>query len=417
MPHAAGHTGYGANPVEDGTDDPQTYSYDLFTLKRNPIKDALGGNKLQDVYGISAQEGGIPSFNFVNAIVSGQRTYTDTSAADREMMKKYIEDWKNAGGANSGMPDPKMIMREIGSTVAPIAMSVGTNLATGGTFMEGLPFIDSGGDLAVGSTSFSPSSLKDLTGGQLKSLNAAPSLTANNAMTTADAVNALGTDAQIDLFKKTGDASFLTDAGATVGRDLSQNATFGELLNPREAAGMQNIKGALGGAVANFGVQLLMGQDPVKAAKSAGAGAIGKVLGTAIGGPIGGFIGGALGSIIGGRVICNELMRQGLLTRKQVVLDYRFTRDYLTPTHVNGYHVWAVWMVKQMRKGKFVKFWKHVAGHRANEIAYIYGERDKPDYLGKVYRKILEPTCWVVGKFCKVTDWSVLYNKKEIQHG
>jgi hypothetical protein len=283
--------------------------------------------------------------------------------------------------------------------------------------MEGLPFIDSGGDLAFGSTSFSPSSLKDLTGGQLKSLNAAPSLTANNAMTTADAVNALGTDAQIDLFKKTGDASFLTDAGATVGRDLSQNATFGELLNPREAAGMQNIKGALGGAVANFGVQLLMGQDPVKAAKSAGAGAIGKVLGTAIGGPIGGFIGGALGSIIGGRVICNELMRQGLLTRKQVVLDYRFTRDYLTPTHVNGYHVWAVWMVKQMRKGKFVKFWKHVAGHRANEIAYIYGERDKPDYLGKVYRKILEPTCWVVGKFCKVTDWSVLYNKKEIQHG
>jgi hypothetical protein len=417
MPHAAGHTGYGANPVEDGTDDPQTYSYDLFTLQRNPIKDALGGKKLQDVYGISAQEGGIPSFNFVNAIVSGQRTYTDTSAADREMMQQYIEDWKNAGGANSGMPDPKMIMREIGSTVAPIAMSVGESLATGGTFMEGLPFIDSGGDLAVGSTSFSPSSLKDLTGGQLKSLNAAPSLTANNAMTTADAVNALGTDAQIDLFKKTGDASFLTDAGATVGRDLSQNATFGELLNPREAAGMQNIKGALGGAVANFGVQLLMGQDPVKAAKSAGAGAIGKVLGTAIGGPIGGFIGGALGSIIGGRVICNELMRQGLLTRKQVVLDYRFTRDYLTPTHVNGYHVWAVWMVKQMRKGKFVKFWKHVAGHRANEIAYIYGERDKPDYLGKVYRKILEPTCWVVGKFCKVTDWSVLYNKKEIQHG
>ena len=407
MPHAAGHTGYGANPVEDGTDDPQTYSYDLFTLQRNPIKDALGGKKLQDVYGISAQEGGIPSFNFVNAIVSGQRTYTDTSAADREMMQRYIEDWKNAGGANSGMPDPKMIMREIGSTVAPIAMSVGESLATGGTFMEGLPFIDSGGDLAAGSTSFNPSALKNLNTEQLTALKGVPSLTGAGNVDTAEAVTALKLEGPADL----------TDLGATVGRDLSQNATFGELLNPREAAGMQNIKGALGGAVANFGVQLLMGQDPVKAAKSAGAGAIGKVLGTAIGGPIGGFIGGALGSIIGGRVICNELMRQGLLTRKQVVLDYRFTRDYLTPTHVNGYHVWAVWMVKQMRKGKFVKFWKHVAGHRANEIAYIYGERDKPDYLGKVYRKILEPTCWVVGKFCKVTDWSVLYNKKEIQHG
>ena len=32
-------------------------------------------------------------------------------------------------------------------------------------------------------------------------------MTANNAMSTADAVNALGTE-QIDLFKKTGDASF-----------------------------------------------------------------------------------------------------------------------------------------------------------------------------------------------------------------
>jgi len=407
MPHAAGHTGYGANPVEDGTDDPQTYSYDLFTLKRNPIKDALGGNKLQDVYGISAQEGGIPSFNFVNAVVSGQRTYTDTSAADRAMMEQYIRDYEAAGGAKSGMPDPKAIMREIGSTVAPIAMSVGESLATGGTFMEGLPFIDSGGDLAVGTTSFSPNALKNLNTEQLTALKDVPSLTGAGNVDTTEAVAALKLDSPDDL----------TDLGATVGRNEMQNASFGDLLNPGTEAGMQNIKGAFGGAVANFGVQLLMGQDPVKAAKSAGAGAIGKVLGTAIGGPIGGFIGGALGSILGGRVICNELMRQGLLTRKQVVLDYRFTRDYLTPTHVNGYHVWAVWMVKQMRKGKFVKFWKHVAGHRANEIAYIYGERDKPDYLGKVYRKILEPTCWVVGKFCKVTDWSVLYNKKEIQHG
>ena len=415
MPHAAGH--YGANPVDDGTEDPQTFTYDLFTLKRNNIGDTLGDRKLQDVYGISADEGGVPSFNFVNAIVSGQRTYTDTSAADRAMMQKYIEDWNNAGGKNSGMPDPKIILREIGSTVAPFAAGVGESLATGGTFMEGLPFVDSGGSLAAGSTSFSPGALKDLTGAQVTSLQAAPSLTGNNAMSTADAVNALGSPEQIDLFTKTGDASFLKDAGATVGRDLSQNASFGDLLNPGTEAGMQNIKGAFGGAVGNFGIQLLMGQDPVKAAKSAGAGAIGKILGTAIGGPIGGFIGGALGSLLGGRVICNELMRQGLLTRKQVVLDYKFTRDYLTPTHVNGYHVWAVWMVKQMRKGKFVKFWKHVAGHRANEIAYIYGERDKPDYLGKVYRKILEPTCWLLGKFCKVTDWSVLYNKKEIQHG
>ena len=176
----------------------------------------------------------------------------------------------------------------------------------------------------------------------------------------------------------------------------------------------QNWASAAGGGVVNFGVQLLMGEDPAKAAKSAGASTIGTAIGNALLPGIGGVVGGVLGGVVGGRVICNELMKQGLMTREQVLLDYRFTRDYLTTKHVNGYHCWAVWMVKQMRKGRFTKFWKHVAGHRANEIAYIYGKREKPDYLGKVYRKILEPTCWVIGNFKKSTDWSVLYKQKEI---
>ena len=54
---------------------------------------------------------------------------------------------------------------------------------------------------------------------------------------------------------------------------------------------------------------------------------------------------------------------------------------------------------KANEKNRFVKFWKHVAGHRANEIAYIYKKRNKPDYLGKIYRKILEPTCYLIGLF------------------
>ena len=195
------------------------------------------------------------------------------------------------------------------------------------------------------------------------------------------------------------------------------NVTIADRLNIFDeagSAGAQNLKSAAGGAVGNFVVQLALGRDPVKAAKSAGAGAIGKIVGNAILPGIGGFIGGALGSIVGGRVICNELHNQGLITKKQLVNDYKFTRDYLTPTHVNGYHLWALWMVKQMRKGRFVSFWKHIVLHRANEISYIYGESEKPDYLGKVYRRIFEPTCWILGLFCKETDWSVLYKQKEI---
>ena len=171
----------------------------------------------------------------------------------------------------------------------------------------------------------------------------------------------------------------------------------------------------------SFGVNLITGSGkPLErveeAADSAFGATVGSAIGTAIGGPIGGFIGSTIGSMVGsgGRVICNELMRQKLLSREDVILDYRFTKDYLTPTHVRGYHVWAISTVKQMRKGRHVKFWRHIAKHRANEIAYIYGKRDKPDYLGKVYRKIGEPTCWVIGLFCEKSDWSILYKEKKI---
>ena len=153
---------------------------------------------------------------------------------------------------------------------------------------------------------------------------------------------------------------------------------------------------------------LLAGEDFKDAAKSGVKSGVGAAVGSVFG-PVGSFI----GASIGGRVICNELQRQGVMSRQNVLLDYRFTRDYLTPQHVNGYHVWAVHVVKQMRKGRGVKLWRHLAQHRANEIAYIYGKRDKPDYLGKIYRKILEPICWSVGFFCQKTDWSVLYKAKE----
>ena len=176
------------------------------------------------------------------------------------------------------------------------------------------------------------------------------------------------------------------------------------------AAGKANLYGGVGAGVATIAANLISGKNLKESVKTGAKVGVGTIIGTTIGGPVGALIGG----ILGGRVICNELMRQGIMTRKQVVLDYKFTEDYLTPQHVAGYHIWAVWMVRQMRKGRLVNFWTHVAGHRANEIAYIYGKRDKPDYLGKMYRKILEPICWSIGFFCQKTDWTVLYKEKEI---
>ena len=374
--------------------------YPIYDIVENPNPEGdfnYGQFSFQDYIGTPI----MPTLQWVNYIKTGEIEYDPEDSEQQKRIddyKKYVE----ANGQPSGLPTPEeIIANEVGPVVGQLAESVGSSWMQGAGLKGGLPFTTSVMDATKDQTLFS-----DLT-------SAKAAKAANQSKQFLDLQRAGMKDGVIET-SAIPEGTDVAALGGQTGINVMEDATFGELLNPTTAAGAQNWKGAAGGAVGNFAVQLVMGRDPVKAAKSAGAGAIGKALGTAIGGPIGGWIGGALGSIIGGRVICNELMRQGLLTRKQVVMDYRFTRDYLTPTHVNGYHIWAVWMVKQMRQGKFVNFWKHVAGHRANEIAYIYGEREKPDYLGKIYRKILEPTCWLIGSVCKKTDWSVLYNQKEI---
>jgi len=169
------------------------------------------------------------------------------------------------------------------------------------------------------------------------------------------------------------------------------------------------------GATAGFFTALITGQDPAAAARQAIGAGIGNVIGTAVAGPFGGLIFGTIGAqLTKKRVICNELVRQGLMSREHMMLDYKFTKEHLTPQHVRGYHFWAVPVVRKMREGKSVGFWRHIATHRANEIAHIYGKRDKPDYLGKVYRRIFEPACWVVGAICKQKDWQSLYSTKGI---
>ena len=385
----------GALANVNGEDD-KKFTYNMYrTESIDPTKDIdFGRFSLQDYYGSDI----MPSLNWVTKIKTGEVVY-DPADEEQDTLLKDYEAFIAENGQIEGLPSPNEIMKkEFAPIAGQIVEGVSSSLAMGGGVLGGLPYAPTGAlDVATGKTLFD---LNKLTETQFEPLGATNAITGEGLIDSTKAVEALGSKEAVE------------NLGGIIGKSdiLSEtNPSFTTRLLDD-----QQLKGAAVGAVGNFAVQLALGRDPVKAAKSAGAGALGKILGNAILPGFGGVIGGVLGSIVGGRVICNELMRQGFLTRKEVVLDYKFTRDHLTPTHVNGYHVWAVWMVKQMRKGRFVEFWKHVAGHRANEIAYIYGERDKPDYLGKIYRKILEPTCWVIGSFCKGTDWSVLYKQKEI---
>ena len=355
----------------------QPFTYNLIGQRSNVVPTFSSGRKFQDYIGTSA----LPTFKYVESIITGQRQYNPNSAEDRAYMQDYAS-WKSSNPDVAGAPSVGDLTKGL---VADFATRVGSN---------------------IGAAMVNPANA-NLNIGQAAGKGFKNFFSGNPVEVAAR--KGVGIP---DMAGPPG------GPGATIPvTDLSDMNTlekFGQRISLGTDVGKANYASAAGGAVANFGVQLLMGQDPAKAARSAGAGMILGTLGGAIGGPFGRFLGQTIGGALGGRVICNELMKQGLMTKEDVLMDYKFTRDYLTPQHVNGYHMWAVWVVKKMRQGKMVKFWKHIAKHRANEIAYIYGKKDKPDYLGKIYRKVGESVCWLLGGFAKATDWSVLYKEKEI---
>jgi hypothetical protein len=466
--------------------------YNVFqNVSRRPD---LHGEDLQNVYGI---EGGIPMFQWVQQIKTGERTYDPTDPDDFERRQQYdqyaaqtpeapswgqviasiggqvvgsavgsgVQAIQNPGGYyegttgerafegvkdtffdkpyervmdNYGKFDPKLYgMKDNQAFIGELA-DKGTAKATGNidlwNELEGarteLSNIDEGlffdtknttnvydqGKLADKGYGFDPQ-------GRLQTMDAFNEPTA----LFDNSGNVLDGQTTFDMFPEdyaltadgskpiTSSKSLVGGPGGTTGTvPMSYGESVADTLWGKNSA--SNLSSSVTSGFISAATTFVMTGDVEKAAKTGVGTAVGQAIGTAItlGNPIGTFIGGMIGGAIGGRVICNELHNQGLITKKQLINDYKFTRDYLTTKHVNGYHLWALWMVKQMRKGKYVNFWKHIVLHRANEIAYIYGESDKPDYLGKFYRKIFEPVCWTLGFFCKETDWSILYKTKEI---
>ena len=100
----------------------------------------------------------------------------------------------------------------------------------------------------------------------------------------------------------------------------------------------------------------------------------------------------------GGRVICTELHSTGEMSTRDWIRDIRFTYKDLSKEHIKGYLLWAVPTVEHIKKyPTYRKFWKHLAQHRANDIAWRLNQ-GKFDLLGRIYAGIGEPLCWLIGK-------------------
>ena len=437
------------------------YTYNVYQSQAQNVDNP---ETLQYSYGTASQ----PVFQWVRSIQTGQRTYDPNSQYDNDILDQY-EKMFDSGDVPPNALSPDEIMKQ-----ATVDLATGVSSQAGASVGSALvdPYYDGMDTLGrvgkgLGNTfSLNPTDAASRLAGQSGDLSplgddltilpsfATKSAAANvgeanlikfnelkagnqlknvgtvknpvYAMTKANAskLNEMSLTNDPITLRQGGAGSIKTDptqqitAGNQAVSELSYTGGVQNRLDWSTPEGASNWSSSAGAAGTGFLVSLAMGVKPKQAAKQAVGAFAGRAIGTAlltpVLGPLAPIVGGTIGSMLLGRVICNELCKQGLIDRKMLLNDYKFTRDYLSPQYVNGYHVWAVWMVKQLRKKRFVDFWQHIVVHRGNEIAYIYGERNKPDYLGKLYRKIFEPICWVLGAFCKKTDWSVLYQAKEI---
>jgi len=114
----------------------------------------------------------------------------------------------------------------------------------------------------------------------------------------------------------------------------------------------------------------------------------------------------------GGRVICTELNKSGELSTADLVRDIRFTYRHLSKKHLKGYLAWAIPTVRHIQKFKtYRKVWKHIAQHRANDIAWRMNQ-GKFDLLGRIYAGIGEPLCWLIGNFVSDKNYNLLNTKR-----
>ena len=101
----------------------------------------------------------------------------------------------------------------------------------------------------------------------------------------------------------------------------------------------------------------------------------------------------------GGKIVCtmmNESYGFGSFRNK---IWMKFHKD-LSPEYQKGYHKLFLPLVKIAKTNKVVKkVLEHIAVH--STIDMRQATRGKKHLLGRVYRKILLPLCYIVGKYAK----------------
>ena len=114
------------------------------------------------------------------------------------------------------------------------------------------------------------------------------------------------------------------------------------------------------------------------------------------------------------KLICNQLLHDGHIDEAQFLISMRDFRYRLTPVHLRGYHVWAVPVVRIMRRyPSFSKFIARLFEHRMMYIKSLKIESEKSSLLGHVLCLVGEKCSFAIGSFVQPNlRWKRIYNKK-----
>jgi hypothetical protein len=101
----------------------------------------------------------------------------------------------------------------------------------------------------------------------------------------------------------------------------------------------------------------------------------------------------------GGKIVCTMMNKSYGFGSFRNKIWLRQSKD-LAPEYQKGYHILFLPLVKIAKTNKTIKkVLEHIAVHRTIDIRQE--SRGKTHMLGRIYRKILEPICYWVGKYAK----------------
>ena len=113
-----------------------------------------------------------------------------------------------------------------------------------------------------------------------------------------------------------------------------------------------------------------------------------------------------------GTVICTQLYRDGHLSRRYYLADSRYVREYLSENTQRGYRLWAVPLVRLMRRNKIAYAVAKYFGLRWSlHCASAYCHELQGNFIGAALNLLIVPICFILGLFITDTAYASLWER------